>query len=177
MVRYIIEFYAPLSLLAAIGLEFLINKINPKQYLKYCAGILLTGYMFIILLQITPYYLDYYNELVGGTNGVYKHKLFFLGEWGQGLRNPGMYVATHAAKDDVIGLALNPKTTLYQSPQLTYENFDAKRQYDYVIVNTFNVLRLGFDENILQKDYRIVYEEKADNAVLARVYKHKLTSH
>jgi hypothetical protein len=92
---------------------------------------------FFILLQISPYYLDYYNELVSGTNGVYKHKLFFLGEWGQGLRNPGMY---------------------------------------YVIVNTFNVLRLGFDESILQKDYIIVYEEKADKAVLARVYKHKLTS-
>jgi hypothetical protein len=68
---------------------------------------------------------------------------------------------------------LNPKTTLYQSPQLTYEDFDAKRKYDYVIVNTFNVLRLGFDESILQKDYRIVYEEKADKAVLARVYKRK----
>jgi 4-amino-4-deoxy-L-arabinose transferase-like glycosyltransferase len=173
MVRYIIEFYAPLSLLAAIGLESLVNKFTQKHSLKYLAVAFLAGYLFLILLQISPYYLDYYNELVGGTNGVYKQKLFFLGEWGQGLRNPGMYVATHASKDDVIGLALNPKTTLYQSPQLTYEDFDAKRKYDYVIVNTFNVLRLGFDESILQKDYRIVYEEKADKAVLARVYKRK----
>jgi hypothetical protein len=84
-----------------------------------------------------------------------------------------MYIATHASKDDVIGLALNPKTTLYQSPLLKYEDFDAKRKYDYVIVNTYNVLRLGFDESILYKDYIVIYTEKADGSVLAEVYKHK----
>jgi 4-amino-4-deoxy-L-arabinose transferase-like glycosyltransferase len=173
MVRYIIEFYAPLSLLAAIGLESLVNKFTQKNSLKYLVVTFLAGYMFLILLQISPYYLDYYNELVGGTNGVYKHKLFFLGEWGQGLRSPGMFVAAHASKGDVIGLALNPKTTLYQSPLLKYEDFDARHKYDYVIVNTFNVLRLGFDESILNKDYTVIYTEKADGAVLAEVYKHK----
>ena len=171
MVRYIIEFYAPLSLLAAIGLEFLVNKFSSKQPLKYFAGALLTGYMFITLLQISPYYLDYYNELVGGTNTVYKHKLFFIGEWGQGLRNPGIYVATHASKKDVIGLALNPKTTLFQSEALKYETFDPKKKYDYVIVNTFNILRLGFDDDVLQNDYKVVYTEKVNGAVLAQVYK------
>ena len=173
MVRYIIEFYAPLSLLAAIGLETLVNKFTQKHSLKYLVVTFLAGYMFFILLQISPYYLDYYNELVGGTSGVYRQKLFFLGEWGQGLRNPGKYVTTHASKGDVIGLALNPQTTLYQSPLLRYEDFNAKRKYDYVIVNTFNVLRLGFDESILYKDYTVIYTEKVDGAVLAEVYKHK----
>ncbi len=172
MVRYIIEFYAPLSLISAVGLQFIIRKIK-ENILKYTAVILLLGYMFFNLSKITPYYLDYYNELVGGTNNVYFHKLFYLGEWGQGLRNPGKYVVSHASKNDIIGLALNPASTLFRSPRLKYETFNPERKYDYVIVNTYNNLRLGFDESILQKNYTIVYEEKADKAVLARVYKHK----
>ena len=173
MVRYIIEFYAPIALLAAIGLEFLINKFTQKQSIRYLAAGLLAAYLLLILVQISPYYLDYYNELVGGTGSVYKHKLFFLGEWGQGLRNPGKYVADHASKGSIIGLALNPLSTLFQSPSLKYEQFNTHRIYAYVIVNTYNDFRIGFDENILQKDYTAVYAEKADGAVLARVYKHR----
>jgi hypothetical protein len=170
MVRYIIELYAPLSLLSAVGLEFILNKAGQTR-LKYAAIVLLCGYMLFILGKITPYYLDYYNEVVGGTNNVYSSKLFYLWELGQGLRNHGKYIASHASKGDIIGMALNPKDTLYRSPQLEYEPFDPKNRYDYVIVNTFNVLRLGFDESILHKDYSIVYTEKAGDAVLTRVYK------
>jgi 4-amino-4-deoxy-L-arabinose transferase-like glycosyltransferase len=172
MVRYIIEFYAPLSILCAVGLEHITSTFTGKR-IKYITALLLTGYLALILIKISPYYLDYYNEIVGGTTNVYKNKLFFLGEWGQGLKGPGKYIATYASKNDRIGMALNPAVTLYRSPNLVYEPFDATKKYDYVIVNTFNILRLGFNDSILYKDYEVVYREKADGAVLATVYRHK----
>jgi 4-amino-4-deoxy-L-arabinose transferase-like glycosyltransferase len=172
MVRYIVEFYAPLALLAAIGFEQLV-----KNFKKTSAVILLIAglalYLLLLDVNISPYYLDYYNELVGGTHMVYQYKLFFLGEWGQGLRNPGIYVAKHAAKNSLIGLAIDPTLTVYYSPQLKYALFNPKQKYDYVIVNYFDVLRIGFNENALKKDYKLVYTERADGAELAHVYQKK----
>lgn len=173
MVRYIIEFYAPLSLLSAIGLEYLTSKFSRTGIVKHIAMLLLFVYLFITLIKISPYYLDYYNELVGGTKNVYQQKLFFLGEWGQGLRGPGKYITTHASKGAKIGMALNPEMTLYRSPLITYETFDPAKKYDYVIVNTYNIFRLGFNENVLLTNYDVVYTEKADGAILAKVYRHK----
>jgi len=173
MVRYIIEFYAPLSLLAAIGLEQLMKRFTKKAFMHYGAGFLLLVYLLMILLQSTPYYLTYFNELVGGTKNVYEKKLFFIGWFGEGLRGPGIYIAEHASKNAKIGMALNPEQTLYKSPQLRYETFTPKHQYEYVVDNYFNSIRIGFDENVLKKDYTLVYTEKADGADLAHVFKHK----
>lgn len=173
MVRYIIQFYAPLSLLAALGFESLIGIFTKSRFIKYSLLAPLFVYLMIILLNITPYYLNYFNELVGGTKNVYEKKLFFLGWFGEGLRGPGMYVAKNAPKNAKIGIAINPEQSLYQIPSLHYETFNPSTKYDYVIVNYFNVIRIGFDENILQKDYKLVYTEKADGADLAYVYKRK----
>lgn len=166
MVRYIIQFYAPLSLLAGIGLEAL-------KYRRIILGIIVV-YMIVILAKITPYYTNYFNELVGGVNTVYERKLFLLGEWGEGLRNPGLYLEKNAPKQSVVGLALNPGDNLmYKSADLKYEKFEPNQKYDFVVVNYYNVIRMGFDESVLDKDYMIVFREKADGAELARVYKRK----
>src|SRR3989344_492904 len=166
MVRYIIQFYSPLAILAAVGLE----SLRYKRMLLGIVGV----YMLFALMKISPYYTNYFNELVGGTSIVYSHKLFLLGEWGEGLRNPGIYLEKNAPKKSLVGLALNPgDNLLYKSPNLKYEKFDPTRKYDFVVVNYFNVIRMGFDESILDKDYDVVYREKADGADLARVYQRK----
>ena len=166
MVRYIIQFYSPLAILAGISLESL-------KYRRILLGVL-TVYMLFILTKISPFYTNYFNELVGGTSIVYSHKLFLLGEWGEGLRNPGLYLERNAPDKSLVGLALNPgDNLLYKSPNLKYEKFDPARKYDFVVVNYFNVIRMGFDESILDKDYDVVYREKADGADLARVYQRK----
>lgn len=173
MVRYIIQFYAPLSLLAAIGFEYIILKLTKSNILKYSLIAPLFAYLMIILVSITPYYLNYFNELVGGTKTVYEKRLFFIGWFGEGLRSPGKYLEYHAPRNAKIGMALNPEQTLYKSPDLHYETFDPKKSYDYVVLNYFIIIRNGFDKSVLDKDYEVVYEEKADGAVLAWVYKHK----
>lgn len=174
MVRYIIEIYAPMALLAALGLEYLIAFFTKIKFIKYIFIISLFVYLTSILLIMTPYYLEYYNELVGGTKNVYEKKLFFLGWFGEGLKKPGEYVATHASKNAKIGLKIEPyPTSLYRSSLLHYENFNPKTHYNYVIVNYYAVIRAGFDDKTLLKDYEIVYSEKVDGIDLVRVYKRK----
>jgi 4-amino-4-deoxy-L-arabinose transferase-like glycosyltransferase len=174
MVRYIIQFYAPLSLLAAIGFEYTITKFTKSKILLYSFISPLFVYLIIILYSLSPYYLDYFNGFVGGTKNVYDKQLFYIGWFGEGLRGPGKYIESHASKNAKIGMAIDPNyRTLYQSQNLSYEIFNPEHKYDYVVVNYFNVIRMGFDQSILDRDYRIVYREKADDIDLAWVYKHK----
>ena len=174
MVRYIIEFYAPLSLLCAIGFEYISSEYLKKSWKRYVLAIPLFLYLFIILVKITPFYMDYFNELVGGTKTVYEKKLFFLGWWGEGLKDGGNYVISHAKKNDAIGLAINPNNNvLPKRDDVHYENFNEKKRYAYVLVNTFMVTRIGFDEAVLQKEYNLVYTVVADGAEFVHVYKHK----
>ena len=173
MVRFIIEFYAPLSILAAIGLENLIKLFTKNLVLKYSLIVPVFIYLLLILINITPLYLDYYNELVGGTKNVYENKLFFLGWFGEGLKAPGMYLAKNASSKSLIGLALNPEQTLYKVPSLNYETFNPLKKYDYVVVNDFIITRNGFKVEQLKKDYYPIYEENVEGAVVATVFKHK----
>lgn len=174
MVRYIIEIYTPVALLSAIGFEHLIKLFTNNKIIKYFAIIPLFAYLFYILLNLTPYYVEYYNELVGGTKNVYENKLFFLGWFGEGLKKSGEYVAENSRKGSNVGLKIQPyHSALYKIPSLHYEEFTPKHRYDYVIVNYYAVVRLEFDEKILEKDYKIVYAEKAADIDLVHVYKHK----
>lgn len=173
MIRYIIQFYAPLSILAAIGLEYYLGRFKKNTLYTYAAVTMLTCYLGLILVTMTPYYLAYFNEFVGGTKFVYEKKLFFIGWFGEGLKRPGIYIAEHAKKNARIGMALNPNTTLYKVSTLHYENFDQNKKYDYVVVNYFNIIRIGFDESVLDKEYTVVYRESAGGADIARVYKRK----
>jgi hypothetical protein len=123
---------------------------------------------------MTPYYLEYYNELVGGTKNVYERKLFFIGWFGEGLKQPSEYVVKNAKAGEKVGLSVEPyPTSVLKSPDLNYEIFNTKHKYDYVIVNYYSVVRMGFNENILKKDYELVYTENAGGADLVHVYKHK----
>jgi 4-amino-4-deoxy-L-arabinose transferase-like glycosyltransferase len=173
MVRYIIEFYAPLSLLAAIGLDYILQKVKATTTTKTFAYLGILIYLLIIAIQISPFYFDYYNELVGGTANVYKHHIFFLGEWGQGLRAPGLYLATHVAKHSTIGMALNPTHTLYQSPNLIYKLYNSHDTYDYVVVNYYDEIRVSFDKNTLNKKYKLIYSETKSGVDFADIYKRK----
>jgi len=172
MVRYIIQVYAPVAVLSAMSLEYLSRIINKNELTKYAGLVAVLGYLLVILVRISPFYLDYYNELVGGTKNVYEKKLFFLGWFGEGLRQPGIYIAQHAKKNDTIGLALDPPQTLYTIPTLRYSLFNPEVQYKYVVVNYFNIIRIGFNPSVLKRNYRLVYQEKVEGAVLASVYKH-----
>jgi len=166
--RYIIEIYPPFCLITAIGLDWIKN-LKEKVLILF----LLIVYLFVVLIKITPYYLDYFNELVGGPKTVYAYHLFDLGWWGQGEKEAAQYIASHAPKGSTIGLALDPIHTMQTFPEFTFIPYDKNKTYDYVVVNYFATIRGGVDEAPIQKKYKLVYTVYADGAELVHVYKRR----
>ena len=166
--RYIIEIYPPVCLLAAIGLDQIKNFKKKAVILVF-----LFVYLLFTLVKISPYYLDYFNELVGGAGTVYTYHLFDLGWWGQGQKEAAQYIKTHAPNGSTIGLALDPIHTMQTFPQWNFVPYDKTKQYDYVIVNYFATIRGGLDENPIKQKYTLVYTVYADGAELVHVYKKK----
>lgn len=170
-IRYIIEIYAPFALIAGIGCEFLAEKLHLQKTKKLLILLPLIAYLFIILLHITPYYLDYFNELVGGTKTVYEKRYFLLGWWHQGIKEAGLYVQKHAPPGSTIGVL---KYEIAHVPPLSKQKvilYNDSQLYDYVIVGYFSVLREGFDDTTVRKKYHRVYSVMADGARLVDIYK------
>lgn len=171
--RYIIEIYPAIAIISAIGFKFIAQKFTKKKLYQLLFFLSIVFYLFINLWHVRPYYLDYFNELVGGVNTVYRYKLFQIGWWGQGIKEAGLYVAKNAPKGSSVGLALSPIHPAPPMPGLNAQVYDRRRKYDYIIVNYYNIIREGFDDSSIRKAYRPVYFVKADEAVLATVYRLK----
>lgn len=170
--RYIIEIYPSISLIAALGFTVLLNKLKIKNHSRIFFFLPVAIYMFILLLQIKPYYLDYFNELIGGTGTVYKHRLFQIGWWGQGVGEAGKYLSKIISSNSKIGIAVSPVHVVPPLNQQVYIYRDTE-EYDYIVVNYYNILREGFDDRKIRVRYKPIYFVYADGAVLATVYKHK----
>ncbi len=170
-IRYIIEIYPPLALICGIGIGYISGKLR-KTWLKilFLAGT--AFYLFFILYKISPYYLDYFNEVAGGTKNVYEKRLFQLGWWGQGVRQAANYVERNARLKSAVGIALSPAQVMPSLPEMSVTIYDQRKEYDYVIVNLYNILREGFDDRMIKKNYKLAYQVKADGATLVFVYKH-----
>lgn len=173
-IRYIIELYAPFSLLCAIGIQFFLEKFKAKTNTQIVLLLALISYLFFVLVQISPYYLDYFNEVVGGVNTVYKNKLFQLGWWGQGTKEAAQYLEKNAPEGSKIGTALFANSLLPKTNKKFFiEEYHPEKKYNYVLVSYFNKVRLGFSDLGISKNYTLVYSVKADNASLIDVYKKK----
>lgn len=169
--RYIIEVYAPLSIIAAVGLEYTSSKIHKVKHIKAILLFALIIYLFLILFRITPYYLDYFNELVGGPKNVYEKRMFQLGWWGQGIREAAYYVEKNSTPGSTIGIAISPSHVMPPLPKLNVKTYNTKENYDYVIVNYYNILREGFDDRLIKKNYKRIYSVMADGASIVDIYK------
>ncbi|HYM65390.1 MAG TPA: phospholipid carrier-dependent glycosyltransferase [Candidatus Sulfotelmatobacter sp.] len=170
-IRFIIEIYAPLALISAIGLDYLINRFTKRFIKKLIILGLVTLYFLIILLKITPYYLDYFNIVVGGTKNVYEKRMFELGWWGEGIGEAGSYLKNNAPKNSNIGLAISPIGVFPKLRGYKVIEYKENEKYDFVVVNYFHILREGFDDSYITSHYKLVYTVKADGAVLVYVYK------
>ncbi len=176
-IRFIIEIYAPLSIIAAIGLNCISSKFSKTLMARILFLFVVIIYLAISLIKLTPYYLDYYNGLVGGTNGVYKNRLFEIGWWGQGLGEAGYYLQNYAKPNSKIGLFISPTSVF---PPIKNQKimlidpvrgvYDSKIKYDYVVVNYFHVLRERFDDSKIKGDYKLIHTVSADGAVLVYIY-------
>lgn len=171
--RYIIEIYPPIAIISAIGFDMLMIKFKIKEKLKLFYFLPVVLYLFVSFWHIKPYYLDYFNELIGGVNTVYKYNLFQTGWWGEGLREAGLYLKNNAPDGSKVGLAISPEHTLPKFDSFKYSKWSFSGKYDYVVVNHYHVIRDGFNDETIREKYKPVYYVKADKAILATVYKLK----
>lgn len=171
--RYIIEIYPAIAIISAIGFETLIKKVTKSDIYKVLIFLPIILYLFISLWLIKPYYLDYFNELIGGVNTVYKYNLFQTGWWGQGLGEAGLYLKNNAKPGEKIGLAISPEHTFLRFDNLRYFNWSVNNKYDYVVVNNYHIIRDGFNDAMIKKEYKPIFFVKADRAVLVTVYRLK----
>jgi hypothetical protein len=99
--------------------------------------------------------------------------MFQIGWWGQGNREAGIYLRDNSPKNSKIGVAVSPLHTFPKYSEYKSEAYKKNVKYDYVVVNYFNVLREGFDDSEIKKEYKLIHEVKADKATLVFIYKHK----
>lgn len=172
-IRYIIEIYPPFALIVAIGFDYIVSRFIKSSIKKFIIFVPVIIYLLVVLVRISPYYLDYYNLVVGGTRNVYEKNLFQLGWWGQGIKEAGLYLEKHAQKDSTVGLAIDPIESMPLSNKLKLFNYLDNKNYDYVLLGYYRVTRLGFDASNIKRKYDLVYSVKADGANIVWVYKRK----
>ncbi len=118
-VRYIYTAFPPMALMIGAGLHWALPQ---RRHVRPVMAALTTLYLGVQCWRVHPYYLDYYGELVGGTSTVYKHSLFEVGWWGEGLDAAYRHVnevAPHGASFDCVGVVNHTTDALRRD--ITYE--------------------------------------------------------
>jgi 4-amino-4-deoxy-L-arabinose transferase-like glycosyltransferase len=93
--RYLLPIYLPLDLIAAIGWVGLYEWIKSAVKLRYAQWMANGMLLIIVLIQAGlalnhyPYYLTYYNPLIGG---IRKAQDVLLIGWGEGLNDAASYL-------------------------------------------------------------------------------------
>lgn len=171
-VRYIIEIYAPFSLLCGIGLSYFNSLLPIKKFVQLITFVFVVFYFCLVLSKIRPYYLDYFSEVVGGNNYVYSHKLFQMGWWGQGIGPAVFYISKSEHRNVTVAVSgPQPAQVVPDLGNIKLMYYDKKKTYDYVLVPYFDVVRLGFPEEELLEKYEIVHSINIDKAKLVKIYK------
>ncbi len=177
-VRYIIQVYAPFSLIVALGIDYLVGLFSKKIIYRVIIFIGVILYLSYSLLKVSPYYLDYFNELVKGVRGVYKHQLFEIGWWSNGGKEVGNYIISHAKPGSTIGYKFSALFYIETSDKFHYEQYKSGKKYDYVITSYYYYQKQDFNNpkslkeyDQIYKNYDLVYASKVDGVPLYKVYK------
>jgi len=167
-IRYLLPVWIPLAILAAWGFVYILNLFK-QLWIKIILVILLGFYFVFIVINYYPYYLDYYNEAVGGARGVYEKKLLQLGWWGEGGEEATKYLNENANQNASVFLAFKPEHALSEiRPDLVTV---AKEQNpDYILINTEYWWVSGFQ---IPANYDIIHEVKAGGAPIVTIMEKK----
>lgn len=159
--RYMICIYPALAIMASVGFFYLY-----KKKMAIIFGILLTLYLILANLSIHPYYLTYYNELVGGTRGVYDRKLFPIGYWGEGVEEAMDWISKEAPNGAKVYTNTSPNHT---AGHKTWENLIMTQDNpDYIILNLNSI---WFYNQTVASNYKLVKTVKSAGVPFIQIYK------
>ena len=109
--RYLLPVFAPLDLVAGIGwvlvVRWLSDRFSPNAQ-KYSVPLVIlavAGVQLAAIIQTFPYYLSYYNPLMGGNARA--PEVMMIG-WGEGLDQAASYLNTKAEGDPLRVLSWYP---------------------------------------------------------------------
>ena len=135
-IRYVITCYPAMAIFCAIGVNSIYEKLKTKWQIGYnLVSIICIFYLVLIYLLIHPYELEYYNEWVGGTGNVYKHKWFQVGYWGNGITQGIEMVDGLPGKPVTLDIRMKP---FHEMPMPSRKDLIIQRTptAEYVIMNT-----------------------------------------
>lgn len=155
--RYFFPGFGAAAILAARALVLLPVRVS------WITGGVLAVYMLIAGALVHPYYLDYYNLLVGGPGRVQQYRLFEVSWWGEGLEAATDYIGEVAPPGATIWLAAEPKHVMTWRDDLVRMD---RPGADYAIHNQ-NV----FTRPFRTPGYEIVFQARAGGAVISTVWK------
>lgn len=163
--RYVLTAFPAVALLAAIGLAAVVKRW-PK--LKLASWGILAIYLLFVVHAIHPYYLNYYNELVGGAKGVAKHQTFDLGFYGEGIKEATEVVNASAPVGATVHYEVIPDDAPYlDRPRLVRHDVIGA---DYLIVNSNALTDPRKRAAAVTTSYRLIHEVKAAGAPFVWVY-------
>ncbi len=194
--RYILMIYPALAILAALGIDRISSKLSglfpePRRMLAYAVvPAIITAYLVAIVVSVHPFYLDYYNELVGGPQNVYNNKMFAIGQWGEGIDAAAYWLNSNAQpntsvqffvmprhvippiRDDITDLTPFIPKYISGTDNINWDMTNVSAEAGYVVENTF--FRIYLNESfheLIAGDYKLVKTIDVQGAPLAWIYK------
>lgn len=110
--RYLLPAFPLVDILVALGCVGLIEFVKSRVSLGWRALVspmfvaFITLGQFALLWLARPYYLAYYNPLVGGTRTA--HRVLLVG-WGEGLENAAVYLNSKSGSPNLHVACSNPR--------------------------------------------------------------------
>jgi 4-amino-4-deoxy-L-arabinose transferase-like glycosyltransferase len=177
--RYLLMIYPAVAVLCAAGIWAVARWIGAHWKNKLAADVIFFGisalavvYLLFSLASVYPYYLDYYNELVGGPAGAYENSSFEVGYWGEGIYDSVMYIEAHAKPGSTVLVTMPNQWVNVYGKNETYilpsGEVCANDTVDYIINNAYFERHGSLSFN--RSDYGLIYETKVQGVPLVKVY-------
>jgi len=161
-VRYIIAIYPAVAIAASIGFFYLVKK---RQSILISITVIII-YLIGINIYYHPYYLTYYNELIGGTKKVYEKKLFPIGWWGEGVEEACDWVSKQAKENSSVFVNSLPDHTT--GGKLKKSLIKTSDNPDYIITNLHNIWYNQFKP---EQKYKLIHTIKSPSVPFVFIYK------
>jgi 4-amino-4-deoxy-L-arabinose transferase-like glycosyltransferase len=175
-VRYVIQAFPALAATSAVGFFWLWSIAEARlpalrrPWIPTAAAGLLVAYAAGVCIWIHPYYLDYFNEILGGPAGVQRGKVCELSWWGEGITDLVDWVNANAPPNSRIAEHLVPD---FDVPTLRSDlrRVDERADYDYYVLNDFSFAYATGPGPGPVPGLEVVYRARAGNQDIGWVYR------
>jgi hypothetical protein len=155
--RYLLPAYVTLTIMAAVGLSRLFSlqsRIPNLQSLLFPAILLVQG---VLIMTSYPYYLTYYNPLLGGIRGA--ERITTIG-WGEGLELAAEYLNQKPGAESLRVSAWYESTfaPFFKGEAISYSKEKGKAMAGDYVVFYINQLQRGFPDDELFQYFETRYQ-------------------